>query len=293
MKLGAHMSIAGGADKAIERGRRTGCETIQIFTRGNMQWRSRPLEAEEIAAFKKLRADAGIAPVFAHDSYLINLCATNTATLRMSLDGMVDEVRRADALGLPFVVAHPGAHMGAGEDAGLRRIAGSLKEVFRQTKGSPVKIALETTAGQGTNLGYRFEHLADIIARAGPERLAVCVDTCHLLAAGYDIRTPKTFAAVAKEFGRVIGWEFLAAVHLNDSKTPLGSRVDRHEQIGKGHVGKEAFRLVLNHPRFSRVPGVLETPKGDFEDVSPLDKANLRLLRSLVAPKGKPSVVSR
>lgn len=282
MKLGAHMSIAGGADKAIERGRLTGCKVVQIFTRGNMQWRSRPLRAEEIAAFKKLRADAGIAPVFAHDSYLINLGATNPATLRMSIDGMVDELQRADALGLPFVVSHPGAHMGAGEDAGLRRIAASLKEVFRQTRGLPVKVALETTAGQGTNLGYRFEHLADIIARVGPEQLAVCVDTCHLLAAGYDIRTPRTFTAVAKEFGRVIGWKLLAAVHLNDSKTPLGSRVDRHEHIGKGYVGKEAFRLVLNHPHFSKVPGVLETPKGDFEDVSPLDKANLRLLRSFL-----------
>ncbi len=276
------MSIAGGVDKAIERGQRTGCEVIQIFTRGNMQWRSRPLGAEEIAAFKARRAETGIAPVFAHDSYLINLGATNPATLRMSIDGMVDEVQRADALGLPFVVSHPGAHMGAGEDAGLRRIADSLKEVFRQTKNSPVKIALETTAGQGTNLGYRFEHLADIIERAGPERLAVCVDTCHLLAAGYDIREPKSFAAVAKEFGRIIGWKFLAAVHLNDSKTPLGSRVDRHEHIGKGYLGKEAFRLVLNHPHFSRVPGVLETPKGDFEDVSQLDKDNLRLLRSFV-----------
>jgi len=275
------MSIAGGADKAIERGRLTGCEAIQIFTRGNMQWRSRPLRAEEIAAFKKLRADMGNAPVLAHDSYLINLGATNPVTLRMSIEGMVDELQRAGALGLPFVVSHPGAHMGAGEEAGLRRIADSLKEVFRRTRGLPVKVALETTAGQGTNLGYRFEHLAELIARVGPERLAVCVDTCHLLAAGYDIRTPKTFAAVAKEFGRVIGWKFLAAVHLNDSKTPLGSRVDRHEHIGKGHVGKEAFRLVLNHPHFSRVPGVLETPKGNFEDVSPLDKANLRLLRSL------------
>ena len=288
MKLGAHMSIAGGADKAIERGRLTGCETIQIFTRGNMQWRSRPLRAEEIAAFKTLRADAGITPVFAHDSYLINFGATNPVTLRMSIEGMVDELQRADALGLPFVVSHPGAHMGAGEDAGLRRVADSVKEIFRQTRGSAVKIALETTAGQGTNLGYRFEHLADIIARVGPERLAVCVDTCHLLAAGYDIRTPKSFAAVAKEFGRVIGWKLLAAVHLNDSKTPLGSRVDRHEHIGKGHVGKEAFRLMLNHPHFSRVPGVLETPKGNFEDVSPLDKANLRLLRSLL--KREPAI---
>ncbi len=279
------MSIAGGADKAIERGRLTGCEAVQIFTRGNMQWHSRPLRAEEIAAFKKLRADTGIAPVFAHDSYLINLGATNAVTLRRSIEGMVDELQRADALGLPFVVSHPGAHMGAGEDAGLRRIAESLKEVLRQTRGSPVKVALETTAGQGTNLGYRFEHLADIIARVGPERLAVCVDTCHLLAAGYDIRTPKTFAAVAKEFGRIIGWKLLAALHLNDSKTPLGSRVDRHEHIGKGYVGKEAFRLVLNHSHFSKVPGVLETPKGDFEDVSPLDKANLRLLWSLVKRK--------
>ncbi|MBI5395800.1 MAG: deoxyribonuclease IV [Verrucomicrobia bacterium] len=276
------MSIAGGVDKAIERGRRTGCDAIQIFTRGNMQWHSRALRAEEIAAFKRLRAETGIGPVFAHDCYLINLGATNPVTLRRSIEGMVDELQRADALELPFVVAHPGAHMGAGENAGLRRIADSLKEVFRQTRGSSVKVALETTAGQGTNLGYRFEHLAELISRAGPERLAVCVDTCHLLAAGYDSRTPKAFAKVAADFGRIIGWRFLVAVHLNDSKTPLGSRVDRHEHIGKGHVGKGAFRLVLNHPRFSRVPGVLETPKGDFEDVSQLDKANLRLLRSLL-----------
>jgi len=223
MKLGAHISIAGGVDQAVERGRRTGCDTIQIFTRGNMQWRSRPLRAEEIAAFKQLRDATGIGPVFAHNCYLINLGATHPVTLRRSIEGMVDELQRADALGLPFVVAHP-----AGEDAGLRRIAGSLKEVFRQTHGSPVKIALETTAGQGSNLGCRFEHLADIIARVGPERLAVCVDTCHLFAAGYDIRTPKTFAAVARDFARIIGWKFLVAVHLNDSKTPLGSCVDRH-----------------------------------------------------------------
>jgi len=282
MKLGAHISIAGGVDQAVERGRRTGCDTIQIFTRGNMQWRSRPLRAEEIAAFKQLRDATGIGPVFAHNCYLINLGATHPVTLRRSIEGMVDELQRADALGLPFVVAHPGAHLGAGEDAGLRRIAGSLKEVFRQTHGSPVKIALETTAGQGSNLGCRFEHLADIIARVGPERLAVCVDTCHLLAAGYDIRTPKTFAAVARDFARIIGWKFLVAVHLNDSKTPLGSCVDRHEHIGRGYVGKEAFRLVLNHPHFSRIPGVLETPKGDFEGVSALDKANLRRLRSLL-----------
>lgn len=282
MKLGAHMSIAGGVDKAIERGRRVGCDTIQIFTRGNMQWRSRPLGADEIASFKQLRAKTGIAPAFAHDCYLINLGATNPDTLRKSLEAMVDEVRRADSLGLPFVVAHPGAHMGAGEAAGLRRIADSVKEVFRQTKGSPVKIALETTAGQGSNLGYRFEHLAEIIERAGPERLAVCVDTCHLLAAGYDIRTPKTFEAVTRAFGRVIGWRFLVAVHLNDSKTPLGSRVDRHEHIGKGHVGREGFRLVLNDPRFAKVPGVLETPKGGSEDICPMDRVNLRVLRSLL-----------
>ena len=195
LKAAGARKIAGGVEKAVERGRRTGCDVIQIFTRGNMQWQSRPLPEEEIAAFKELRADTGIAPVFAHDSYLINLGATNAVTLRRSIDSMVDELQRADTLGLPFVVSHPGAHMGAGEEAGLRQIATNLKKVLHQTRSSPVKIALETTAGQGTNLGYRFEHLADILARVGPERLAVCVDTCHLLAAGYDIRTPKTFAA--------------------------------------------------------------------------------------------------
>ncbi|MBM3888127.1 MAG: deoxyribonuclease IV [Verrucomicrobia bacterium] len=283
MRLGAHMSIAGGVDKAIERGRRVGCETVQIFTRSNMQWHPRPLRADEIAGFKRLRAESGIAPVFAHNCYLINLGATNPITLRRSMDAMVDELQRADALALPFVVAHPGAHMGAGEAAGLRRIAASLREVFSQTKGSPVKIALEITAGQGTCLGYCFEHLAELITLAGPDRLAACLDTAHLLAAGYDIRDVAGVERVAKEFARIIGWKFLVAIHLNDSKTPLGSRVDRHEHIGKGCIGRASFRAIINHPRFSRVPGVLETPKGDFEEESPLDKANLRVLRSLIA----------
>ncbi|MCX7824518.1 MAG: deoxyribonuclease IV [Verrucomicrobiae bacterium] len=287
MKFGAHMSIAGGVDKAIERGRRVGCEAIQIFTRGNMQWQSRPLRADEIAEFKRLRAATAIAPVFAHNCYLINLGATNPLNLRRSIEAMVDELQRADALALPFVVAHPGAHMGAGEAAGLRRIAASLREVLGQTRGSPVKIALEITAGQGTCLGHRFEHLAELIERVGPERLAVCLDTAHLLAAGYDIRDAAGVGRVAKEFARIIGWKFLVAVHLNDSKAPLGSRVDRHEHIGKGQIGRAGFRAIVNHPRFCRVPGVLETPKGDFENESPFDKLNLRLLRSLAAPARK------
>jgi deoxyribonuclease-4 len=245
------------------------------------------LRADEIAEFKRLRAATGIAPVFAHNCYLINLGATNPTTLRRSIDAMVDELRRADALALPFVVAHPGAHMGAGEAAGLRRIATSLREVFGQMKNSPVKIALEITAGQGTCLGHRFEHLAELITRVGPERLAVCLDTAHLLAAGYDIRDTAGVTRVAKEFARVIGWRFLVAIHLNDSKTSLGSHVDRHEHIGKGCIGRAGFRAIVNHPRFSRVPGVLETPKGDFEEVSLLDKANLRVLRSLIASARK------
>lgn len=196
----------------------------------------------------------------------------------MSIAAMIDEIQRAELIGVPFIVMHPGAHMGASESRGLRRIARSLDEIFHATKRSRVKIALETTAGQGTNLGYRFEHLAEILARVtNPERLAVCIDTCHLHAAGYDIRTPRAYRKTMKEFDRIIGCKRVAAFHLNDSKTPFGSRVDRHAHIGKGQIGLSAFRCILRDPRWRKLPMVLETPKSDdlHEDVE-----NLKVLRS-------------
>lgn len=291
--LGAHMSIAGGVDKAIERALAVGCTTLQIFSKNNMQWFTRPLLKEEIARFDRFRKASRLKPIFSHAGYLINLGATDKAVLEKSLRAMADELERAKALGLAFVVIHPGSHMGTGEEAGLKRIARSLDRVFglrasgfriqRSGIGSP-RVALEVTAGQGTNLGYRFEHLAriyELVRR--PDRLAVCLDTCHLLAAGYEIRNENGYRQTMKKLDRIIGLKQVVAIHVNDSKTPLGSRVDRHEHIGKGHVGLEAFRLIMNDRRFQRVPKVLETPKGpEVNGVSKWDKRNLAVLRRLV-----------
>jgi deoxyribonuclease-4 len=280
IRLGAHMSMAGGVDRAIARGKSIGCDTIQIFLKNNMQWRGRKLLPAEIQRFGRLKHATGIRPVFAHSCYLINLAATDERIRRKSVAALIDEVRRAGQLSVPFIVMHPGAHLGAGERAGLRAIAGGLDEVFGDTAGSRVKIALETTAGQGTNLGYRFEHLAEIFQLVGePKRLAVCVDTCHVFAAGYDIRTAKGYEKTVKELDRLVGCERVVAFHLNDSKRPLGSRVDRHEHIGKGRIGLNGFRLVLRDPRWDGLPMVLETPKSEdlHEDVR-----NLRVLRSLL-----------
>jgi deoxyribonuclease-4 len=279
IRLGAHMSIAGGVDRALDRGAAIGCDTIQIFLKSNMQWRGKPLTRAEIRRFQARQRATAIRPVFAHACYLINLAAAQAPTLRRSIAALIDEVQRATRLGVPFVVLHPGSHMGAGERAGLRRVAHSLDEVFRSTRQSPVRLALETTAGQGTNLGHRFEHLADILALvANPDRIAVCIDTCHLLAAGYDIRTARGYRKTMDEFDRVVGCQHVVAFHLNDSKAPLGSRVDRHAHIGKGHIGLQGFRHLLRDARWRGLPMVLETPKSDdlHEDVE-----NLRVLRRL------------
>jgi len=276
MKLGAHMSIAGGVDLALARGAAIGCDAIQIFLKSNMQWRS---PAYEPAAVARFRAQCRV-PVFAHSSYLINLAAPDPRIRRISVQGVVDEIERATTLGVPFIVMHPGAHLGTGEETGIAAVAGSLDEAFAATPGSPVKIALETTAGQGSCLGHRFEHLAGIIERVrANKRVAVCVDTCHLFAAGYDIRTSAGYETTMKQLVKVIGQKRIVAFHLNDSKKPLGSRVDRHEHIGQGHLGREPFRYVLNDPRWANLPAVLETPKSEdlHEDVE-----NLRVLRSLL-----------
>ena len=269
------MSIAGGVGRALERGASIGCDAIQIFLKNNMQWAAKPLTAGEVDRFK-----ARTIPVFAHSCYLINLATPDRRVRAKSVAAIVEETERATRLGVPFIVMHPGAHLGAGEVTGLRAVAGGLDEAFRAARGSPVRIALETTAGQGTYLGYRFEHLAEIFHRSHfPERLAVCVDTCHLFAAGYDIRTPKGYAATMQQLDSIIGRKCVVAFHLNDSKKPRGSRVDRHEHIGKGQIGVAGFRNVLHDPRWRDLPMVLETPKSDdmHEDVE-----NLRVLRRLM-----------
>lgn len=280
--LGAHMSIAGGYSKAVERAAEAGCDCVQLFTKNNNQWRAKPIAPPEAEAFQAALDRCGIRAPIAHDSYLINLASPDDALWRKSIDALVVELRRAEQLGLQYVVAHPGAYVHATEAFGLQRVAEALDEVHRQTPGLAVRCLLEVTAGQGTNLGWRFEHLAAILGavREG-NRLDVCLDTCHLFAAGYAFDTPREYRHVFRHFDEVIGIDRIKAIHLNDSKTPRGSRVDRHEHIGEGHIGLEAFRLLLRDPRWRDLPMYLETPKGQRDGVD-LDVINLRTLRGLL-----------
>ena len=277
--LGAHMSTGGGLHTAIERGCSIQCTAIQIFVKNNMQWFARPLTRDEIRAFLEHRQRRQLRSVFAHANYLINLAGSNGQFHANSIRALSEELIRADQLELPFLVLHPGAHLGAGEDAGLEKIVKSIDEVFRKIPKVKTRIALETTAGQGSCLGHRFEQIAYIIHNVRePERLCVCVDTAHIFAAGYEIGNEASVRKTFREFDRVIGLDRLAAIHLNDSKTGRGSRVDRHEHIGKGQIGLDAFRFIMRGRRFSKIPKVLETPKGKEmrEDVE-----NLRKLRGL------------
>jgi deoxyribonuclease-4 len=275
------MSIAGGLHRAIERARSIECTAAQIFVKNNMQWFARPLERKEISAFLHHAQRAELQFAFAHANYLINLATTNPQFHANSLRALSEELVRADQLELPFLVLHPGAHLGAGDEAGLAKIVEAIDHVFAALpKKTKTRLALETTAGQGSCLGHRFEHLAYIIANVRePERLCVCLDTAHVFAAGYELATEKLTKRMFAEFDRIIGLERLAALHLNDSKTARGSRVDRHEHIGKGRIGLEAFRFIMRDRRFRRIPKVLETPKGKElkEDVE-----NMRTLRSLL-----------
>ncbi len=278
--LGAHMSISGGIDLAPLRGQEVGCQTIQLFTRSNNQWLARPLPSDEIERYRTNLRATGIAPTVAHGSYLINLASTDPDLRRRSLAAFLEELERAEALGIPYLVTHPGAHMGAGEEAGIRQVATSLRGLLKRTNGHRVRVVIETGAGQGTSLGYRFEQIAALLDQIGlPERTGVCLDTCHVFAAGYDIRTPEGYAAVMDEFDRIVGLPHLRVVHLNDSKKKLGCRVDRHEHIGKGEIGLEAFRCLVTDPRLRGVPMILETPKDD--DYVSADRGNLATLRHL------------
>ncbi|HAL62314.1 MAG TPA: deoxyribonuclease IV [Chloroflexi bacterium] len=279
MPLGAHMSISGGVDKAIDRGQEVGCDTIQIFTRTPRQWKMRGFSEEEVEGFRRKREEAGISPVFAHDTYLINLGSPDEELWKRSIAVFEDELARCDALGLPFLVVHPGSHVGQGEEAGLARIAEALSLVLAKKPGYESQIVLEITAGQGHTLGYSFQQLARLIELTeGGERLGICFDTCHAFVAGYEIRTPEGYDTTFDELNELIGLERLKAFHLNDAKGDLGSRLDRHEHIGKGRLGLEPFRMILNDERFRGLPMVLETPKGPKMEK---DIENLRVLRSL------------
>jgi deoxyribonuclease-4 len=278
--LGSHMSIAGGVDKALLQGKEVGCDAIQIFTKSSRQWGSKPLNEEEIANFHEAKKTTGITAVIAHDSYLYNFAATDTALRKKSVNGLIDEMERCEALGIAYLIAHPGAHVGAGEAVGIKTVAKSIDEMHKACAGFTTQFTIEITAGQGSNLGYRFEQVRQIIdAAKAPERLRVCFDTEHAFAAGYDLRTTEDYEQTFTEFDDTIGLDLLVAFHLNDAKKDLGCRVDRHEHIGKGFLGLEAFRLLMNDRRFWGLPMCLETPKSaDCHE----DQENLATLRGLV-----------
>jgi len=277
MLLGAHVPTAGGVPEAPGNGRSIAATAIQIFTRNQRQWKAKPMTAREAGAFRTALGGSGVKAVLSHASYLINLASIVPDFLARSRQTMVDELRRCHDLGIPCAVVHPGAHMGAGEDAGLTAVARSLDHVLRRTRGASAIPLLEITAGQGSCVGCSFEQLAGILERVRePARVGVCLDTCHLLAAGYDITTDRGYEQTLERFDRTVGLARLKAIHLNDSRKPLGSRVDRHAPIGKGYLGLKTFARFLNDPRLAEVPMVLETPGG-----LPAWKKEIALLRGL------------
>jgi len=277
--LGAHMSIAGGLHRALYRGRDVGCRAVQIFLKNQLQWAAKPYTDSDIREFKTAWRETGMRAAFAHATYLINLAAAPHEEWTRAVAAFHDELLRAEALGLSFVIIHPGSHKGLGLDAGIRRIATALDDLVARTRGCKVQVLLENTAGGGDTIGRNFDELAAILAAMrDADRVGVCLDTCHLFAAGYDIRSREGYVATMAECRRVIGLDRVKAFHLNDAKQPLGSGLDRHEKIGRGRLGRDPFRWLMNDRRFRKVPMVLETPK---EPEPTADRQALRLLRSL------------
>lgn len=295
--LGAHQSIAGGYYRAVELAAEVGCDCVQLFTKNNNQWRAKPLVAEDREKFQGALTRLGVKHPLAHDSYLINLAAPDEELWRKSVDSFAMELARCEFLGIPYLVTHPGSFTTTSEEVGLRRIVEALDEVHRQLPDNKTITLLENTAGQGSALGWRFEHLRAI--RDGvkdPDRLAVCIDTCHVFAAGYPLGTEADYEATMKDLDRVVGLKLVKAIHLNDSKKDRASRVDRHAHIGQGKIGLTAFRMLVNDERLAKAPMYLETPK-ENEDGTPsggeLDRMNLATLRSLVEGASAPSAKAR
>jgi len=279
--LGAHMSIAGGLHLAIDRAVAAGCGVVQIFTRNANQWRGKPIAESDAALFRDKFAASGLHEVVSHDIYLINLAAPPGDIRDKSLAAFRDELETCARLGIRKVVMHPGSHLADSPENGLGRVIAAFDQLFCEVPQFEGQVLIETTAGQGTNLGRSFEELQTIIAGSKfPEKFGVCFDTCHTFAAGYDTATEAGYADTMAQFDRIIGLDRLQCFHFNDSKKGLGSRVDRHEHIGLGELGLNPFRFILNDPRFTQIPKILETPKGDNEE---MDGVNLGVLRGLVA----------
>lgn len=284
-RFGAHVSIAGGLYQAFERAEQLGCDCAQIFVKNQRQWRASALTVKELTAWKKARAAVTIHPVVAHAAYLINLASPEPALWQQSIDAFVEELRRCGKLGVSALIVHPGSHRGQGLSWGLKRVADALDRIHERTDELDVRTALETTSGQGNSIGGRFEHLADIIGRVQrPERVAVCFDTCHAFAAGYELRTEEGYAKTIGELDARIGCDRVIALHLNDSLGALGSRRDRHAHIGQGQLGRDGFVRLVNDPRFFDRPMILETPKGTDARGRDLDSVNLATLRRMIDP---------
>lgn len=274
--FGAHMPTSGGLGMAIRRGKEIGCTAVQVFTSSPQQWKAKEVTDKMVEDFRTAKAETGIDCVVSHDSYLVNLCAPSEETKQKSIDGLKGELMRCHQYGIGFAVSHMGSHLGQGEEEGLRIVAESAKIVLDETP-DDVILLMETTAGQGSALDYKFEHLAWLLdAMKGHPRLCVCLDTCHIFVAGYDISTEEGYAKTFAEFERLVGIDRLKAIHCNDTKKPLGSKVDRHEAIGKGFIGIKAFELLVNDPRFENVPILLETPEAET-----MHQVNLEVLKGL------------
>ncbi|HKJ05627.1 MAG TPA: deoxyribonuclease IV [Geopsychrobacteraceae bacterium] len=282
LRLGTHVSIAGGLYKAFSRGEKVDCTAIQVFTKNANRWQTKPLRQNEIDAFKDARQKSSIDWVAAHDSYLINLASPEAEKRLRSIEAFIVEVERCAALGIEFLVMHPGAHMGNGIDNGLNLLAESFRSIVKEVSGE-VTVLLENTAGQGTCLGDRFEHLATVLDKIPEGKFGVCLDTCHAFAAGYDLSNAEGYRTTMDEFDRLIGFEKLQLIHANDSKKPLGSQVDRHQHIGKGEIGPEGFAAMMQDSRLQRVPKIIELPPGDNNC---FDLENLGMLRKMAGDQG-------
>lgn len=281
--LGAHVSISGGIEKALLRGEQLGCNTVQIFTKNANRWHEKSFKQSEIDLYRDIKNRTGIGPVIVHNSYLINLATIGAELYKKSINAMVHELERCEMLGVRHLVVHPGFHQGSGEERGIEKIIHALNEIHEETKGFDVTIALEITAGQGTSLGYRLEQIAQIMNRVEEgTRLAFCLDTCHSFAAGYELRSQADYDRFFRDIERTIGLEKLKVIHMNDSKGNCGSRVDRHEDIGKGMIGEEPFRWIMNDERLKHIPKIIETPRLKRSKDLKNDMLNLAVLRNFV-----------
>jgi len=280
--FGAHFSVAGGLTNAVDTAMRFGCPALQLFTKNASQWAAKPLVDADVDAYRKAAKAAKLKCQVAHDSYLINLAAPGDELFLKSIDAFTIEIERAERLGLDYLVMHPGAHVGSGDDAGLQRVVDGLDESARRTAGAKVKVLIETTAGQGTTLGWKFEHLGYLLKHVQePKRYGVCLDTCHVFAAGYPLGTDAEYAETFQKFDEIVGLKHLKVFHVNDSVKGLGCRVDRHAGIGLGSIGDAAFQRLVNDPRFAKHPMILETPKEDAEK-NELDPVNLAKLQGFM-----------